>query len=319
MDKDHDEELSEGSSGSDASSYVSSFDGEDSSEGQESPNSTPRPAHEPVPAGLTTLPVHQAPGQLSPKRMPKPKIPALGLRLDLQRGAGSSTPRATPESARGRPAFAIPRLFGAERPSGDAAQDCAAHDEPAALTRRESCPNTGIPPLPRQHLGAAGRCDADRSQDQPVSTVSVGLLSPAVVVDVQQSGSPGAALPARVLSRVGAALGVAQRELTLFEVREVSEATQLDPGARCLAVAVKSSGTLRPMLALTILLSCHRTSCYVLGGDAPLGNIPCGSRSLHCHLSFTRDGDRMPEAKPCAGVQTFRWARWSACWRRTGG
>lgn len=69
--------------------------------------------------------------------------------------------------------------------------------------------------------------------------MTVGLLSPALVLDSTHGDGP---LPARVLARVGQALGVQQQEMKLFEVRELPEAAQLASGAACLAVAVNNSG-----------------------------------------------------------------------------
>ena len=115
------------------------------------------------------------------------------------------------------------------------------------MTRREGGADASMPPLPRQRDEPADRCDGSQRLDVPASTVSVALLSPALVLDRRQScAQEGPSLPARVLSRVGAALGVQQQELKLFEVREVTDPAQLGSDANVLAVAVNNSGTRTP-------------------------------------------------------------------------
>ena len=234
------EDLSEASSGTDASSYASSFDEEASQEGRSTPDASPRLQGEPASCaqGLPTLSVPPTAGQLSPKRMPKPRIPALGLRPEKQRGPGSATPRSQPESARGRPGLAIPRLPTAPRPCEDAAMDRPAHDEAPVTARLAACAGQGAAARP---ACASDRCDG---LGVPASMLTVGLLSPALTMNSKQGDLEAGPLAAQVLSRVGQALGVQQRELTLFEVRELPTGAQPSSDATCLAVAVSSSGTL---------------------------------------------------------------------------
>ena len=243
MDKTDFEALSERSSGSDASSYASSFDDDESVEDRNILEASPGSGH--GPAGATqeapSRSVQPAAGQLSPKRLPKPKIPALGLRPDLSRGLSSATPRSHQESARGRPAVAIPRL---PRPYEDAAMQQPTHHEPVLTA---SLSSTGAVAI------AAGMVDGCDGDPGAAGTVTVGLLSPALVLSSKQGDGP---LPARVLATVGAALGVPQQEMKLFEVRELPEAAQLASDTACIAVAVNNSGMHSSSLKLRLWHSC---------------------------------------------------------------
>lgn len=229
-------------SDSDDSSYASSCEDAESSEDQDSPCSSPR--SEDLGSSLPLGPLPPA-GQISPKRTVKPKVPTLGLRLDggvVSRGPGGATPRTIvqPESARGRPSLAIPRLptsRAAEEPAG-ACEPPAAPAVAAAIPRWAQHSSARASSLPTPQPVGIDRCDGENSG---ATAVSVSLLSSAVMLE-QQVTVKGPQLASAALEKVGAALGVRQSELTLYEVREVKEGMQLASRTSRLAVAVKNSG-----------------------------------------------------------------------------
>ena len=239
-----DDGLSEDFTDSDASDVSSCS--EDSSDERSSPSCSPRSEQQEADRqdSLPLSPLLPA-GQISPKRSARPKVPALGLRMDAAasgRGLGSATPRSLgqQDSARGRPTLAVPRLATA-RSTEDSA------------SARELLPNSARAPVaPRvpQQLHSSRlslpipqlRCDGRPQHDAPAVTVAVGLLSNAVVLRHQQKSITGPQLAKSALSEIGVALGVRQSELTLYEVREIQDPAQLASSTSKLAIAVNSSG-----------------------------------------------------------------------------
>jgi hypothetical protein len=126
---------------------------------------------------------------------------------------------------------------------------------------RELLPNSArgpssAPRVPQQSFSSRlslpipqSRCDGQSQQKVQVVNFSVGLLSSAVVLRHQQKSMRGPQLASSALSEVGAALGVRQSELTLYEVRQIQDPLQLSPTASNLAVAVKNSGGLQKQVS----------------------------------------------------------------------
>jgi len=147
-----------------------------------------------------------------------------------------------PESARGRPSLAVPRL-----PTARAAEESTSVREPPAASAASVPPPKWPQPcsgrassLPTPQPAGVDRCDGESDVPFP-NGVSVSLLSNAVMLE-HQNFKKSSQLATSALGKVSAALGVRQSELTLYEVREVKEGMQLSTGISRLAVAVKNSG-----------------------------------------------------------------------------
>jgi hypothetical protein len=289
----HDEELTDDFSDS-YSSDVSSCD-EESSEDQSTTSTSPRTVgHDNERQDAVPLAPLLPAGQISPKRTAKPKIPALGLRIDpgaAVRGLGSATPRTAvqQDSTRTRHSIAVPRLASAR----------GTEDSAAA---RELLPNSArappVPKFPPQLLASRPslpipreRCDGQRQPEVATVTVSVGLLSSAVVFRHQQKGLKGPQLASRALTELGTALGIRQTELTLYEVREVQDPGKLSPDSTKLAVAVKNSGKTCGwccmFLSLSVRESCRADHISRHSTDFQLCYTMC---TLNRHMLSTING-----------------------------